>query len=150
MFITKAFHLAVVDKKPKASDLEEDFERLVPRFLNLQYGSERSGIVAEKIRRFYFKGRALDVATYQAYVDVSRKAAVGEFAMNATILLTLNIFHFQLSTDVHFLESFVITTRSYVKHMRSPIYNYYFLFEGDFNLFKKILNIKNIPGEHLK
>ncbi|KAL0274002.1 UNVERIFIED_CONTAM: hypothetical protein PYX00_006546 [Menopon gallinae] len=111
---------SIVDKNPRASDLENDFERLVPRFLNLQYGSDESKEVAAKIREFYFKGKPLNTSTYQAYVD--------------------------LSTDVHFFEPFSTTTRGFLKHMKSSLFNYYFLFEGDFNLFKKILNIKSIPG----
>lgn len=52
-------------------ELDEDFERLVPRFLNLPYGSKESKEVADKIREFYFKNRSFDGKTFKEYVDVS-------------------------------------------------------------------------------
>lgn len=60
-----------MDKKPPAADIDKDFERLVPRFLNVEYNSEESKMVASKMREFYFSGKAFDKNTYKEYCDVS-------------------------------------------------------------------------------
>lgn len=60
-----------MDKKPSAADIDKDFERLVPRFLNLEYNSEESKMVASKIREFYFSGKPFDKETYKEYCEVS-------------------------------------------------------------------------------
>nr|ACI16653.1 esterase 1 [Liposcelis bostrychophila] len=110
----------IVDKKPPAADIEKDFERLVPRFLKLEYGSEESKKVAEKIREFYFSGKTFDKNTHGEYVN--------------------------LMTDTQFLEGAHRTTKHHTTHGRAPVYNYEFVFEGELNLFKKLLSIKGIPG----
>ncbi|EEB17409.1 Bile salt-activated lipase precursor, putative [Pediculus humanus corporis] len=110
----------VVDKLPPIQVIEKDFERLVPRFLGLKHGTEKSKEVASKIRQFYFKNRKFDKKTYREYCD--------------------------LITDTYFLQGMHTTTRLHSKWCKSPVYNYYFVFEGDFGLLKKIINLKSIPG----
>lgn len=59
-----------MDKKPSCSEIDKDFERLVPRFLKLQPGSEKSKEVAERLRQFYFDGQEFTKKTYKNYIDV--------------------------------------------------------------------------------
>lgn len=62
---------AIIDKFPPVQTIDKDFERLVPRFLNLEYGSPESKEVAKKIREYYFKNQVFDASTYREYTDVS-------------------------------------------------------------------------------
>lgn len=51
----------------------------------------------------------------------------------------------QLTTDTNFLDAMRRSINYMEKTSKSPIYNYEFMFDGDFALFKKLLNI-DIPG----
>lgn len=39
-----------------------------------------------------------------------------------------------------------VTTKIHAQLYKAPVWNYHFLFEGDFGLLKKILNVKSITG----
>ncbi|KAK6623051.1 hypothetical protein RUM43_008903 [Polyplax serrata] len=111
---------SIIDKFPPVQTIDKDFERLVPRFLNLEYGSPESKEVAKKIREYYFKNQVFDASTYREYTD--------------------------LITDTYFHYGMHVTTKIHAQLYKAPVWNYHFLFEGDFGLLKKILNVKSITG----
>jgi len=61
----------ILDKKPPCSEIESDFERVIPRFLKLTPGSAKSKEVARRLREFYFQNKVFDKNTYKEYIDVS-------------------------------------------------------------------------------
>jgi acetylcholinesterase len=100
----------------------EDLVRLVPQSLLIDPDSDAAKVLGEEIKRFYFGNKCIDESTISNFVD-----------------------HM---TDFHFLVPQVISVELHNEfHPNSKTFLYEFRFVGELNIYKKLLQMQDIPGK---
>ncbi|XP_067007344.2 juvenile hormone esterase [Anabrus simplex] len=104
----------------KLKILNDDFERFVPRDLNLPWGSEESLEVAEMMKTFYLDGQPITQDNLNDYKD--------------------------LSTDRLFLLGIHRTFNIQANFSEEPMYQYLMVYEGRLGFFKRYLGTTTMEG----
>jgi carboxylesterase type B len=100
----------------------KDSVRLVPQSLSINPNSIAAKLLGEEIKRFYFRDKDIDQSTISNFVD-----------------------HM---TDFHFLTPQIISVELHNRYNpKSRTFLYEFRFNGELNLYKKLLQMENITGK---
>lgn len=100
---------------------DQDPVRLVPQSLSVDPGSDAAKVLGEEIKRFYFGNKSIDENEVPSFVD-----------------------HM---TDFHFFIPQVISVELHRLYQpKERIFLYEFRFDGKLNLYKRLLQMQDIPG----
>ncbi|XP_055610912.1 esterase B1-like isoform X2 [Uranotaenia lowii] len=112
--------IMLLDAKKKLELYDNDMARLIPRTVNVNPGTKTSTELGEEIKKFYFGDKNVSKHTLPQFAD--------------------------LMTDYHFgiLANTCAELHSRYQH-QSPLYYYNFSFDGDLNMYKKLLQL-DVPG----
>lgn len=100
---------------------DNDYVRMIPLSLNIDPDSDEAKKLGKKIKEFYFGDRHIDEGTISEFVNF------------------MNDFHFTIpQTMCNELHA------RYQPNSRQFVYD--FRYDGELNLFKKLLNMSDVPG----
>jgi acetylcholinesterase len=100
---------------------DKDHVRMVPISLNIDPNSEEAKQVGKEIKEFYFGDKTINQSTISQFVD--------------------------LMTDFHFTIPMTMTNELHATYQKeSTQYDFEFCYDGELNVFKKLLKMSDVRG----
>uniref|UniRef100_A0A1B0EWG9 Carboxylic ester hydrolase n=1 Tax=Lutzomyia longipalpis TaxID=7200 RepID=A0A1B0EWG9_LUTLO len=113
--------IMLLDAVRKIDLYDKDFQRIIPKTLNVVQGSRTCERVADEMRKFYFNGGNITQETIPQFTD--------------------------LLSDYNFMIGNHVTAEIHArKEHRHPMFFYRFAYDGELNLPKKLFGLGKNPG----